>query len=896
MKRFLAALATILATAAFAAPAQAAPSDFGIESLSAGLSTVQAGGHPDFTVSFELKTDPSSPVDPTGLHAPYARIRDLTLGLPPGLIGNPNAVAQCTPLQFATALVGGGCPQDSQVGIVVTRIYSFNYALTEPIYNMSPPEGGGVARFGFYVATAPVTVDAEVRSEGDYGIDTVLRGVAATEAAVGAETTIWGNPADPSHDTERLTVEEAFAGGNSAPPRKSGLDDPRPFLTNPTRCGVAQQVFVEADSYLEPGRFSRKEASLPPLSGCGSLTFQPTFSATPTTREAAAPSGLDAELEIPQNETVDGLATSQLRDASVILPSGMTISSSAAAGMEACSAEQVGLGTRAPANCPPASKIGTAEFDVPALSRVVEGALYQRTPRPGNLFGVWLVSDELGAHVKIAGEIDADPLTGQVSSLFLDNPQVPLENLKLHFFSGPGGVLATPASCGTHFTHYEFAPWSGRPPVSGEAPMTIDQDCGAGGFSPALRAGTTNPTAGAFSPFALTLTRPDKDQNISGLQVRMPAGLLAKLAGVGLCPEAQVPSGDCPASAQLGTATVAAGPGSAPLWVPQPGKSPTAVYLTGPYKGAPYGLAVKVPAQAGPFDLGTVVTRAAIEVDPETTQVTVKSDPLPQILEGVPVTYRTIHVDVDRPNFILNPTGCRPRAVRARVTSVQGAVAEPQDRFQAASCASLGFGPKLALKLKGGTKRNAYPALRAELRARPGDANIAKASVALPHSQFLEQAHIRTICTRVQFAADACPAAAVYGKARAFTPLLDQPLEGPVYLRSSDNPLPDLVADLRGPIDVVVAGRIDTTAAGGIRTTFGSVPDAPVTRFVLSMQGGKKGLLVNSRNLCRGKNRAEAAFTAQNGKRRALRPVVKNSCAKQKGKKGKRRANPRLHN
>ena len=879
MKRLLTLAVPLFAAVLLAAPAQAAFSDYGVESVDAAISSTQAGDHPDLTIGFELKTDPSSPADANGFHAPYARTRDLTVSLPPGLIGNPNAVAQCTAVQFATALTGGGCPQDAQIGIAVVGIYTFGFIYREPIFNMTPPEDGAAARLGLYVASSPITIDVEVRSEGDYGLDSMLRGVSGTEQVVFSETTIWGVPASPVHDTERLTIEEAFNGATSSPPRPSGLDEELPFLSNPTSCGVPQIVAVAADSYQEPGLFSRKEATLPPLTGCGKLTFNPTLSVQPTTREAAAPSGLDVELAIPQDESAKGLATSHLKDATVSLPAGMTIASGAAEGLAACSAAQVGFGTRNPSACPAAAKIASAQFDVPPLSRTIEGAVYQRTPEPGNLFRIWLVTDELGAHVKIPGEIRVDPVTGQLRSMFVDNPQVPLEELRLHFFGGPRGVLATPSSCATYSTHYELAPWSGRPPAAGDAPMTIDRDCAAAGFSPRLSAGAVNPTAGAFSPFVFRVDNDSGEQNLVGLEATLPPGALAKLAGVALCPESAAATAACPSASQVGTATAAVGPGPSPLWIPQPGKDPTAVFLAGPYKGAPYSLLVKTPAQAGPFDLGTVVVRASLRVHPVTSQVTVASDPLPQMLEGVPVTYRTIQVDVDRPRFTINPTNCSAMAVEAKLTSIQGAVASPRSRYQVSSCAGLGFRPRLSLRLKGGSRRGDNPALTATYAPRPGDANLKSLVLRLPRSAFLDQEHIRTICTRVQFAQDQCPTGSIYGQIKAWTPLLDEPLQGPVYLRSSSHDLPDLVFDLHGAVDVEVATRIDSIR-GGIRANLESAPDAPLSEVVLRMQGGKKGLIVNSRNLCAGTNRANASLEGQNGRRAPTKPVVKAGCGK----------------
>ena len=512
------------------------------------------------------------------------------------------------------------------------------------------------------------------------------------------------------------------------------------------------------------------------------------------------------------------------------------------------------------------------------MPRPLQGELFQRTPVPGRLFGLWLVTDELGLHVKLPGEVKPDPNTGQLTVIFSDLPQVPVGEIGLDVWGGPRAPLKNPDACGTYATAYTFTPHSNDPAVSGRNQMTIDEGCG-GGFSPKLSAGVTQPVAGAFSPFLLDLTRPDGDQNLGALEITLPKGELAKIAGVGLCPDAAAGSGSCPASSRIGSLTAAVGPGPLPLWLPQPGKAPPTVYLAGSYKGAPFSIVTAVPAQAGPFDLGVVTVRSALEVDPETAQATVKSDPLPQIIEGVAAIYRRLHVVVDRPGFSLNPTNCKELAVTSRITSTRGAVANPSARFQVDGCKALKFKPKLTLKLTGGTKRGNYPALSAMVKARKGDANIGRVSVALPRSEFLAQEHIQTICTRKRFAADNCPKRSIYGRAKAWTPLLDKPLQGPVYLRSSDNPLPDLVMALSGEIDIALVGRIDSKN-GGIRTTFDAVPDAPVTKFVLKMRGGKKSLLVNSQNICRGAHRATVRMQAQNGRALNARPALENAACR----------------
>ncbi len=629
----------------------------------------------------------------------------------------------------------------------------------------------------------------------------------------------------------------------------------------------------------------------PQIGGCDKLSFNPTFSATPTNPEAFAPTGLDATLTIPQNEAPKGLATSTLKAATVSLPEGISINPAAGDGLAACSPEQVGFGTTNTSSCPDAAKIGSAEIEVPALERTLSGAVYQRTPSPGNLFRFWLVTDEQGVHLKLPAEIAANPITGQVTTNFNGietlggNPQVPVEEIRLHVFGGPRAPLATPA-CGNYATSYAFAPWSGRPAATGNAPMQITTGCGKGGFNPQLSAGTLNPTAGGFTPFTMTLTRQDGEANPATLDLHLPQGLLAKLAGVPLCPEADAAQANCPASSQVGTLAAAAGVGGAPLWIPQPGKAPTAAYLSGPYKGAPYSIVTKVPAQAGPFDLGTVVNRAGIYVDPNNATATIKTDPLPQILEGVPIAYRAIHVEVNRPEFTLNPTDCDAKQIAATLTATNGQVATPTAGYQATNCAKLPYTPKLKLTLKGATRRSGHPALKAVLTQKPNQANTAQATVQLPTSQFIDQDHINNPCTRVQFNAEACPPLSILGTAVAQTPLLDQPLKGNVYFRSNggERELPDIVADLRGPFRIILVGFVDSVPVKGtelarLRTRFMSVPDAPVSRFTVSLFGGKKkGLLENSRNLCKTNRKAKLIFKAQNGLVQRSQPVIGTGC------------------
>jgi hypothetical protein len=889
MKRMIAALlATSLAMLALTASAQAAFSDYGIKSFSASLSSDQAGGHPDFTTSFDLKREASG--------ALFASTRDIAFDLPPGLSGNPNTALKCTAAQLTATDVedpqGKSCPIDSQVGVSEVTVFNEGAAITffEPVYNMEPG-AGAVARLGFIAQIYPVIIDLQVRSESDFGVTATVRGAGSLIPLLAATTTVWGVPAAASHDSERITpYEAANKGGVPQTPdgkRESGLT-PAPFLTNPTRCGAPLEVTMTATSYQLPDQPARASDPLPSMTGCGNLAFEPGLTLTPTSRQAASPTGLGADLEIPQDETANGRATSHLRNATVTLPRGVTIAPGAAEGLAACSAQEAGFGTRDAARCPDAAKIATATIDSPPLERPIEGAVYQRTPVRGDLFGVWLVADELGLHLKLRGEVKADPVSGQLSVAFEGPagteglPQAPVRSFELHFKAGPRAPLAAPQQCGTYLAHYAFTPWSGTRTVEGEAPMTFDQGCETGGFSPRLNAGAANPVAGAFSSFLTTLTREAKEANVSTVDLALPKGVSAKLAGVPLCRGAAVSSGNCPEGSKVGSAIVATGPGPQPLLLPQPGRDLIEVFLSGPYRSAPYSLVVKTPAQAGPFDLGTVVTRAAIRINPRTAQVTVSTDPLPQILEGVPITYRTIHVKVDRPEFTLNPTDCSELAVTAKVTSDNGQLAHPKSRFQVGGCKELPFRPTLSLRLHGKTNRGAHPALTAVLKARKGDANIAYAQVALPRSEFIENAHLNNVCTRHDFAAERCPRGSVYGTATARTPLLSKTLHGKVYLRSSRHVLPDLVIALRGQIDIDAVGRIDTSKEGGLRTTFSTIPDAPISKVALHMRGGHKGLLVNSEGLCAGPHRAQVAFRAHSGKAKTSHPLLRTDCAKAK--------------
>lgn len=865
-----------------------------LQSVTTSLSSNQAGEHADLTIGFELTEEGGKPTGFT---------RDVHIQTPPGIIGNPQAMPRCTLEQFGNNAEESQCPQDAQIGVAQVRLAgTINSTLTEPIYNMpAPPDSDIVARFGLYAGPFATLINVRI-DPIDYSLVASAEGSPSAAELLGVTSTLWGVPAAKEHDALRLTPKEALNGELPSGGRPSGQPEV-PFLSNPTDCSLDRELTITATSYGAPNEPASKTVPFPKIGGCEKLEFDPVFSAIPTNPEAAAPTGLNATLRIPQNEAPKSRATSTLKGAVVSLPQGMTINPAAGDGLGSCSADQVNFGNPEPPKCPNAAKIGNVEIDAPALERTLNGGVYQRTPEGGELFRFWLVTDELGVRLKLPAEIEANPLTGQLTTVFAGipslggNPQFPFEELRLQVFSGPRAPLATPPTCGTYFTDFQFTPWSGRPPVEGKAPMQITTGCDKGGFAPRLSAGTLDPTAGGFSPFTMTLTRQDGESNPSQLSLTLPQGLLAKLGGVPLCPEDAAATGACPPGSQIGALAAASGVGPAPLWIPQPGKDPTAIYLAGPYKGAPYSIVAVVPAQAGPFDLGLVVNRSGIYVDPETAIATVKSDPLPQILEGVPIAYRALNVQVTRPEFTLNGTDCTAKQVQATLTASDGAVATATDGYQPANCARLPYTPKLKLTLKGATRRSGHPAVSAVLTQPSGQANTAGATVILPPTLFIDQDHINNPCTRVQFAQNACPPLSILGTATATTPLLDQPLSGPVIFRSNggERELPDIVIDLHGPVRITQVGFVDAVTKKGsetsrIRTRFQSVPDAPVSRLEMKLLGGKKrGLLENSENLCKTKRLAKVHLAAQNGRVKSGDQRIATACDKRKSQGKKRR-------
>ena len=915
-----------------------AQADFGIVPGSASVTALnsdgtvvtQASSHPySFTVRFDLNRTENGLTD-------GGAMRDVFVELPPGLIGNPQAIPRCSRQQFE----GGTphCPPSTQVGVLRATVLSLGETIG-PLYNLAPPPGSAT-QFGFSSLGFTSLQYASVRSEEGYGLgfsapDIPLESTSVTE-------TIWGTPADPGHDSERGA--NALNGGAPV-----SSDAPlNAFLTMPASCSAPIETTVNVDSILNPGVFASEtvrslDASGAPAAqaGCDGVPFAPKISSQPTTKLAENPSGLDFELKLPNQGLLGPGAISETepKKTVVTLPEGFTVNPSLAEGISTCSEAQYRseqIDTPAGGGCPEASKLGAVIAQSPLLEEPVEGSVYLAAPYAnpfGTLTALYLVAraPERGVLVKQAGRVDLNPSNGQITTTFDGLPPIPYSSFRLHFREGARAPLATPPACGEYETTAKLTPFSASSDaeaIERTGSFQIEHGpeggaCSSGGlppFHPGLIAGSINNAAGRFSPFNVRLFRTDSEQEFTRFSIKLPPGVVGKLAGIPFCPEAgialaksrtgihggeeELNSPSCPAASEVGHTLAGAGVGSALAYAP--GK----LYLAGPYHGSAISLVAITAAKVGPFDLGDVVIRQAFKIDPETGEVFIDatgSDPIPHIIKGVPVHARDIRAYTDRPEFVLNPTNCKRTSTASTLLgSGLDFSSEADDRpvtvstpYQAADCAALPFKPRLSMKLKGGTRRGSHPALTATLDMNGiGEAGIRKAEVVLPKSEFIENAHFNTICTSVVFNQGAhpgekCPAGSAYGKAVVRTPLLSEPLEGPVFLRSNpERQLPDVVAAVHnGQIDVVLDGHVDSVK-GRLRTTFESTPDAPVGSAVISLLGGKKGLFVNSTNLCKGTHKAEANFTGQNGKLAELNPVLKPLGCKasaRKGKKHKRR-------
>jgi hypothetical protein len=912
---FFGALAsTVIGLSLFVAPAWAnAP----IKSFAIAPSTTQAGGHPDIVTSFTFDNRDTQNF-PTTCFCQDAE--NTTVELPAGVIGVPHATPQCTAVEFGDK----ACLPDSQVGVIDLDLFESFFSV--PVYNLVPHvDQAGLLGFQNPLVNTPAFIVFSARTGGDFGLDTTLEGITHVVPPEGVSLDLWGVPDSASHDAEREPI-----GGNCSdgpypcfPPTPSH-SPALPFIDNPTSCSGPLSASLEILAY--DNGTSNASATYPATTGCDQLSFNPSLFAQPTTTQTDAASGIEVNLHVPQEESPTTPSPSEIRATTVTLPEGFSINPSAADGKTSCSDAEARFGTEEEAQCPEFSKIGTATVTSAVLPGPISGFLYLGEPKPGDRYRVIVTANGFATHIKLGGSAELNPQTGQVALSLRNLPQTTFSDLNLHFFGSERGLLATPTQCGTYPVKSTFTPWDSQLPSQSSAQFfTLDSGPSGGPcpgatrpFTPGFEASSVNSTAGSHSPFSLDLTRPDGDQNLSVITDVNPPGFSATLKGVPYCADAALAaaakpgysglaeesSPSCPAASQIGTADTGAGAGTHPVYLP--GK----VYLAGPYKGAPLSLAVIAPAVSGPYDLGNVVVRAALHVNPETAQITAVSDPLPQILQGIPLRLRSILINLDRPNFTLNPTNCDPFSVTAQVTGDQGAQANLSSHFQVANCASLSFNPALALKFSGSTKRAGNPALKATVTyPTPAPyANIASTAVSLPPTEQIDNAHIQNPCTKVQFnlgntLGEKCPAGSLIGFAKAETPLLANPLEGLVYFRSAPenkSGLPDIVAVLKGQIEITLDGKIDTIQqkvhgerVPRIRTTFPAVPDAPVSKFTLSLDGGNKGLLVNSANLCSSPQRINVKMVGQNGKTTNETPLLTTPCGQKKAKRrSKSHANP----
>ncbi len=888
------------------------PAESGVQAFWAGafdrdgnLMTA-AGDHPFTAITAFLR---NTVLAPSGEVVPAGELRNLSVNLPPGFIGNPLVTSRCPQSVVAPGNNGEGplCGASAIVGEIQSALSSFGNevvpTIPTPLYN-DVPAAGYPAQFSAKFGIPIQSLLGSLRSDEDFGVTVTAPNVVTYFKLYGSFVALQGEPAS--------------AGGKA-------------FFTNPSNCQEKHPVVsVISDTWQQAAPLRGPVDSQDPVNDCAALEFEPEFSFQPSASSAATGTSASAHIHVDQAGLLnpDELAPPHLKKSVVTLPEGLTLNPAAADGLAACSTAQIGLKTTAgampnpirfsksPVTCPDASKIGTAEIETPLLEDPLAGTVYLATQEDNpfkSLLAMYIVIDDKrsGTVVKLPGEVIPNPTTGQLTAVFDYNPQVPFEDLELRFRGGgPRSTMATPDVCGKYATTGTLTPWSAPesgPPTTKSSAFVISAGVGGSAACPQTKAqrpfalgfeaGTTNPTAGGHSPFTLRITRPDGNQELDKIDVTTPPGFAATLKGVTTCPEAAIAAAgapdrsgkaeladpSCPASSQIGTTAIGAGVGSEPFFV-KTGK----VYLTGPYKGGPLSFAFIVPAVAGPFDLGVQIVRTALRVNPVNAQITAESDPIPQMLKGIPLQIRDVRVDIDRPGFALNPTNCEAMSVAGRVTGGSGAVASLNNRFQVGNCSALGFKPNVKIQLHGGAKRGDFQRVVATVTAREGDANIARAAVTFPHSAFLAQEHLDKICTRVQFAAKACPARSIYGYATAITPLLDELVRGPVYLRSNpEHELPDLVAALRGPdrlpIEVELQGRTDSKNAG-IRNTFDIVPDVAVTKFTMQIKGGNHALIVNSRDLCKGKKqKATVRLSAQNGKVRNFQTVVGNDCGKKEG-------------
>jgi hypothetical protein len=877
-------------------PARAGVAAFFSDAFEAdGEPATQAGGHPYSQITeFEVNTIRAN----NGKIAPAGNPRDINVNLPPGFLGDPLVTERC-PVGLVAPVEDTeqpACNEQERERYLLGRLVPGTDALGEiqphsvsaPIYN-DVPAGGAAAEFSTKIVQAVDSLVGSVRSDEDFGVRV-------------------GSPNTPSANPKQLYA--AFTAFYGEPPAAHG----KAFLRSPTDCAEqarqAPSLNIEASSWQQPTIFDTTSQQLHPVTGCDKLKFNPEFTFQPTSTQGSSGVGATAHLHIDQSGMTDPnqLATPDLKTSVVTLPEGFTINPAQANGLSACSEAQMGyIGegalpnptrfNEAPVSCPDASKLGTVEITSPLLESALSGTIYLAAQEENpfhSLIAVYLVveSKRFGITLKLPGEVETNPTTGRVTATFDSIPQQPVEDLTLKFRGGgPRSEFATPEVCGSYSTEGSWTPWSAPesgPPAQTKDAFTIAQGCSpsaaARPFAPAFEAGTTNPSAGAYSPLVIKVNRNDGEQELTNLNFTLPEGLIGNLASVPYCSDAAIEaaraktgraeqaSPSCPATSQIGTVDAAAGVGAEPLHVGG------TVYMAGPYEGAPLSAVVTTPAVAGPFDLGDVVVRAPLFVNSTTAQITAKSDALPTILKGIPLKLRSVAITLDRSNFTLNPTSCAAMAVTASIGSSNGATASPSNRFQVGGCAGLPFKPTLSASTQGKASKANGASLVVKIAAKPGEANIGKVNLQLPLQLPSRLTTLQKACTEAQFNTNpaGCPAESVIGSATAHTPILQVPLSGPAYLVSHGGAaFPDVEFVLQanergGNIEIVLDGG--TQIKKGITySNFETVPDAPISSFETVLPTGPHSILTanlptaDKYNLCGQALKMPTALTGQNG-------------------------------
>ena len=914
-----------------------------------------AGSHPyQLDLSLGLR-EGGEFEDQPGVAFPDGDLRELRIEMPPGLIANPNALDKCNLVDFHAprdspfedSRSGESCPDRTQVGTIeVDTSLGGGETRRFGLFNLEPAPGVAI-QLGFAPYGTPIALDTDLHRLPDSSYVMTLEAEDFSQSLdlLGLRLSFWGIPWAASHNTERgdcLNEAEpdfAWAKCSIGEPDDPG-NAPLAYLTMPTNCTDPLLFSATASAWQQPKEAKAKalhedSGGAPVELSCEGLAFDPAPLGFLTTEKASSAAGYNFRLT---NDTqalfLPFLAAhAQTRQATVTLPEGTTLNPSVGAGLEACTPAQYeaespfGLQGEA---CPNGSKIGSFTVKSPLFDESIEGAIYLAQPdeptAPGQenpfdaLIGIYLVAKlpQRGILVKLAGKLVPDPNTGSLTATFDGLPQLPYTDLNADFRAGQRAFLITPARCGAAQTHIALSAWaSGLPTLHTDNATQIktgidEGPCPSGTppFSPDAITGGINANVGSYTPYFVHLKRRDTEQEITSYSLILPKGITGKLAGVPFCPEAAIAaarqgrgfaetaSPSCPAASQVGRTL--SGYGVGPALTYAPGR----IYLAGPHNGSPLSLVTVNAATVGPFDLGTIVIRSAFDVDTHTAQLQIDSkasDPIPHILQGVPLHLREVRVYMDRPEFTHNPSSCEASQLISTLTGSGARFEDKSDdssatvakHFQLLNCLTLGFKPKLGIRLQGGSKRGDYPSLRATFAARgPQDSNLDEIEVVMPRSEFLAQNHIRAICTRVQFDNESCPASSSYGQATAYTPLFDEPLRGEVYLRSSTHRLPDLVASLyAGAVHIVIEGQIGPakTKGGGIKASFFELPDAPINRFVMRLYGGKRGLLVNSTNICNAPPLASVKALGQNNRGAIFTTRLRGQCGKQHGKGKKKR-------